>query len=162
MRVPAMISARETRHPRVASRSAGAGPAMIEPSAVPDQESRPDPADIVTSHLRRLLGAAKADSALARPQIGKLIATNATPDSSCGAAADLAYEVIVNGAKALYGAYDGEPKILMATTGDSLPETRRLFRTTRRAALHRLRCQATRSRMKDCLMVPASPLNRSR
>ena len=168
-----------------------------------DQTSRPDPRDIVTSHLSYLLGAAKAASELARPEIGELIEATLTPDSSCKSSADLAdaivgelylapdaqsidtarissqlaqrssesfeiwfatlgdtwsmtfavalavlnglpYEVVVRGAMALYGKFDTEPKVMMATTEDSLPETRRPFRTSRRALLYRLRAQATR------------------
>jgi hypothetical protein len=168
-----------------------------------DQTSRPEPQDIVASHLKYLLGAAKAESELARPEIDELIATALTPDSSCKSSADLAdaivgelylapnaqaidtgrirsqltqrssesfeiwfatlgdtwsmtfaialavlnglpYEVVVGGAKALYRNFDTEQKVMMAATADSLPETRRPFRTSRRALLYRLRAQITR------------------
>ena len=56
----------------------------------------------------------------------------------------LPYEVVVRGAKALYGAYDAEPGVMMAAAGDALPETRRPFRTSRRALLYRLHAQITR------------------
>jgi hypothetical protein len=170
---------------------------------VVNQTSRPDLPDIVASHLRHLLGAAKAESELARGEIAKLIAAVLSADSSCGSAAGLAdaivdelylnpdaqnididrirarvsqrssesfeiwfaalgdtwsttfaialavlnglpYEVVVGGAKALYDAYDAEPEVLVATAGDSLPETRRPFRLSRRALLHRLRAQSAR------------------
>ena len=168
-----------------------------------DQPSRPDPQDIVASHLQHFLGAPRTESELARPEIGKLIAAILTPDSSCKGAADLAgaiadelyqapgaqsidtgrirsrlsqrssegfeiwfatlgdtwsttfaialavlnglpYEVVVRGAKALYGAYDAEPNVMMAAAVDALPETRRPFRTSRRALLYRLRAQINR------------------
>lgn len=168
-----------------------------------DQTSRPDPRDIVKSHLDYLIGAVKADSELARPEIAELMETALKPDSSCKSSADLAdaivgelylasdaqgidtgrissqlarrssesfeiwfatlgdtwsmtfaialavlnglpYEAVARGAKALYNNLDTEPKVIMANPGDPLPETRRPFRTSRRALLHRLRAQTTK------------------
>ena len=55
-----------------------------------DHLSRPVAQDVVTSHLRFLLGPESADSELSRPEINKLIAAVLSPDLSCKKAADLA------------------------------------------------------------------------